>query len=221
MTTTELQKGTPEKHSTQVVANSAAVNLHAEVFSNPSDFIAVLQNNFSQLSHGHNDLTLTDLQSDANDQHFDSKVRTAAGIAANHFKELQGMTVGPFSKPSGDSITSDYLSYAQDMINGHLIGNAIINATGNIAASVAAGGAGYFLGGTALANIGGFAGEASLATEAGLAAVGFTGAMVATGLVGAGLMVGAGLYGYRALTEYNAVKKASDNDISSVNKWIH
>jgi hypothetical protein len=103
----------PKELDTRTTSNVAQSKMHAEVFSNPDEYLSFLQNNFSKLSRGHKGLLLNDLKVDVGDNTLDPQLRTAAAITAAHYNDLLTLTDAESSRGFNGSLKSYDISYAQ------------------------------------------------------------------------------------------------------------
>jgi hypothetical protein len=204
-------------------ANSAAPKAHTEVFEDPHQFMSVLNDNFSKLARGHNELNLNDLKIDGEDQSLDPKVRAAAQIAQTHFDEL--VTIGDQAKNGGDKpsvLTKDGIQFGLDMVDGHTSSHAMGNAAKDtLGVIVGALGVVGTLGGTGLV----LTAAGGLAEGAGTAgAIAFWAAGAATAAtMGAGALLSGALaadLGYEAATSFHRFNNYSKEDRGLISTWL-
>jgi hypothetical protein len=214
MSNLELTK--PADSTNAVHKNDASPNsaLHQAAFSSPDEFLNILQNNFSALSHGHEQLALPDLQVDATDSSLSPTLRQAASIAAKNFSQLQEMSMQQ-SGSNGDTLSKSNLSSIDDMAKGKILGQAVRD----IALEVVGGGAtasvGVVGGEIASDAFGGGVGATLASGAIGTAAVGFAGVAMVVGSVAA-----TGYLAYRLATEHKQLSSQADNDAKQISQWI-
>ena len=215
MSNLELTKpadSTNSVHKNDALPNSA---LHQAAFSSPDEFLNILQNNFSTLSHGHEQLGLPDLQVDATDSSLSPTLRQAASIAAKNFSQLQEMSMQQSSEGNGGALSKSNLSFIDDMAKGKILGQTVRD----VALEVVGGGATAMFGvvGGEIASdaFGGGVGATLASGAIGTAAIGFAGVAMVVGSVAA-----TGYLAYRLATEHKQLSSQADNDAKQISQWI-
>jgi hypothetical protein len=214
-TTSDNNNQSSEKSAAQLPDQGIAAKAHEDTFSNPHQYLSVLKDNFYQLSHNHENLSLVDLKIDSKDQTLDPTVRAAAQISVDHYDDLLKL-----ERQGGDSehpgLTQNVLDFGLDMVDKKLLSHAAYEA-GVSSIGVAVGAAGFFItSGTAdleFASI-----SDPILTTTGAVLMG--GAAVGTSIAAVAAIAFTGLETYLAFTSYNRVKDYSNEDQSMINKWL-
>jgi hypothetical protein len=186
--------------------HDASSNLRAQVFSDPVDFLKTIKDNFGEISHGHQSISLDDLKAEAQ---FGStaKIRAASEIAADHVLDLGGIATDSFPSKKGtvQPIEKGDLDFAIDMANHNTGGYAFSSAALK----------GYFSAGL------GVAGGALTAFGTG-AVIGEGVAVATVGALGLGVAgLGAAAYlGYEAYHANAQYKQLADQDSAMFRSWI-
>jgi hypothetical protein len=188
-------------------ATEQATNLSQQVFSNPRDFLKTIQDNFKEMSHGHERISLSDLKDDVTSGSTD-KVRAAAAIAVQHYSDLDRMEDPAFDKPG---IEKTDIDFAVNM-NDHNISSEAWDrgsmAAGATVSSLFAGGVSLLLASDSLTGVGVF---------------GAAGGVVLPAVtIGAGLAsVAVGAYAaYKTATAYSSLKQESNVDAAKFKSWV-
>jgi hypothetical protein len=198
-----------DSKTTVTVAQS---KMHAEVFSNPNEYLTVLQNDFSKLSHGHETLTLNDLQIDAKDSTMNQSDRAAAAISVTHYNDLLALRNQIHSPDEPDRALSDSDTFllrdvANNQVGFDALGTEITDvAMGGIYGVAAAGGA-YLL----------TAGPGEVAAT-GVAGLGLLGGATAAAIIATGALSAYALYS--GLTESSRLSGLSQKDDQKIQSWL-
>jgi hypothetical protein len=176
-------------------------NLSEKVFDNPHDFLKTIQDNYKEISHGHDEITLADLEQDSL-YGSTAQIRAAATIASAHYADLDKISNDDRGE---DGISKGDIDFANDMNDHKILGRAIENGLTAAAAVVA---------GTAVMAVAGSA-AMEIAETATIAEPEF--GLPIMGLIGAGMAI---YGGYKAATAYSDLKKTSDEDAAKFKSWI-
>jgi len=198
-------------------AKVVAQKAHGEVFRDPHEYMSILNENFSKLSHGHQTLTLNDLKIDSEDQSLDPKVRAAAQIAQSHYGEL--MAIGDQSQDTvinrerkSTVLSKDGVRFGLDMVNHDVFGPAL----GSFVNDTTVGGM------TAIGGIIAGASGLSMATEGGAGLAATLGVGAGLALTGVGVVtIGAGAYmWYEGVSAYLRYSNLANDDRSEISNWL-
>jgi hypothetical protein len=197
----------------KTTGNVAQSKMHAEVFSNPDQYLNILQNDFSKLSHGHETLTLNDLQIDATDNTMNQNDRAAATISAAHYNDLLALRNQIHSPDEPDrALSGGDIDLLRDVANNQVgfdaLGTEIADVTMGGIYGVAAAAGTFFL----------VAGPGEIAAS-GVAGIGLLGA--ASGAI---LVVGTAALSayslYSGLTESSRLSGLSQKDDQKIQSWL-
>ena len=184
-----------------------ATNLSQHVFAYPREFLKTIQDNFKEMSHGHDQISLADLKVDETTGSTD-KIRAAATIAEQHYSDLDRMENRTYDVAG---IAKEDIDFAVNM-NDHNISSEAWSrgtiAAGATVSSLFAGGVSFLLASDSLAGVGVFGAASGVV----LPALG----------IGAGLAcVGVGAYGaYKTATAYSSLKQESNEDVAKFKSWV-
>ena len=212
----QSEKAVPDSNASSGASQSA----HAEVFSNPHEFMSVMKDNFAALAHGQDTLSLNDLKIDSTDQSLAPKVRAAAQVAQNHYDELLAIgDQGQGDTKKSASLTQNALQFGLDMVDGKVVGYAAgSTASKTIEGGLlsAVGGGATVAGGAMLASaLSGEIGESELFGASVVGMAGFSGVVLGLAAVGYGAYLG-----YEGVTSYNRYSKFSSDDQTTIGKWL-
>jgi hypothetical protein len=190
-------------------ATEQATNLSQHVFADPRDFLKIIQDNFKEMSHGHNAISEDDLKADMT-MGSTEQIRAAATIAEQHFSDLDRISD---VQRDNSGINKDDISFATDM-NNHTIAGRALN-QGLLDAVDAVSG---FVAGAA-ATMAGFDEAATGLTLSGAASAGV---LLPAMWIGSGaLAVGMGGFAaYEGATVYSRMNKQANADAAKFKSWM-
>jgi hypothetical protein len=212
-------------HAEKAVQDSTANDApsqaaHAEVFSDPHEFMSVMKNNFAALSHGQDTLSLNDLKFDSIDQSLAPTIRAAAKVAQDHYDELLAIgDQGQGDTEKSTSLTQNALQFGLDMADGNVVAYAARSTAsktieGGLLSVV--GGGSTVAGGAMLASaVSGEIGEDELFGASVVGMTGFGGLVLGAGAIAYGAYLG-----YEGITSYKRYSKYSSDDQMTISKWL-
>jgi hypothetical protein len=193
---------------------NASSKFSTQAFSDPRDFLDTIKGHFNELGHGHEVISLADLNADVGDPNLDPKGRAAASIAAEHYGDLAGIEGQQFRAPVANvpGISASDVDFAIDMNAHHTFGYTAENLARETLGVV---------GSLGVAGLGGAVGGFELSTGAGLFG-GAAWAPLSFGWLGVGAI---GVYGvgrgfYRAFTEASYMHGVADKDSQMFRSWL-